>query len=86
MVKVNCDLATVINNFLSYEVTGIDQDINTDMTSCKEIIGVLDGNFNLHWNSINMNTLNSSIRECDRRSSRSKNLLVKVPIFLYMWD
>jgi len=48
MVEGNCYLATVSNNFLSYEVTATDQDINTDMTSCKEIIGVLDGNSSLH--------------------------------------
>jgi hypothetical protein len=48
MVEGNCYLTTVSNNFLSYEVTGINQDINTDMTSCKETIGVLDGNSSLY--------------------------------------
>lgn len=87
-IEGKCYLATVSNDCLSHEVTGIDQDINTDMTSCKEVIGALDENSNLHWNCINrdMNTLNSYIQECDCRSSRNKKPTVRSVDFLCMRD
>ena len=49
------------------------------MTNCNETVGVLDDNSSLHKNCIDsdMNIINSSIQECDCRSSRSKELLVR---------
>lgn len=77
MTEGNCYLATVSNDCLSHEVTSINQDINIDETSCNETISI-------HRTCINsdMNTLNSSIQKCDRRSSRSEKSTVRNVYFL----